>query len=82
MNGGWRFIAFRPQRVPLLSSNSLLGLPPVVVGLVVYVTLSRSGPLGPFGILFTPTAMIIAQGTLAVPIVMALAQLHYGGALG
>ena len=54
--------------------NSLLGLPPVVVGLVVYLLLSRSGPLGSFGILFTPTAMIIAQCTLAVPIVMALAH--------
>jgi tungstate transport system permease protein len=54
--------------------NSLLGLPPVVVGLVVYLLLSRAGPLGSFGILFTPTAMIIAQCTLAVPIVMALAH--------
>jgi tungstate transport system permease protein len=54
--------------------NSLLGLPPVVVGLVVYLLLSRSGPLGSFGILFTPTAMIIAQCCLAIPIVMALAH--------
>jgi tungstate transport system permease protein len=54
--------------------NSLLGLPPVVVGLVVYLLLSRSGPLGSFGILFTPTAMIIAQCLLAIPIVMALAH--------
>src|SRR5579864_6285297 len=52
--------------------NSLLGLPPVVVGLVVYLLLSRSGPLGSFGILFTPTAMIIAQCSLAIPIVVAL----------
>ena len=54
--------------------NSLLGLPPVVVGLVVYLLLSRSGPLGSLGILFTPTAMIIAQCLLTIPIVMALAH--------
>src|SRR3984957_8950183 len=48
------------------------GLPPVVVGLVVYLLLSRSGPLGSFGILFTPTAMVIAQAILGVPIVIAL----------
>ena len=52
--------------------NALLGLPPVVVGLVVYLLLSRSGPLGSFGILFTPSAMMIAQCLLALPIVMAL----------
>jgi tungstate transport system permease protein len=54
--------------------NALLGLPPVVVGLVVYLLLSRSGPLGSFGILFTPTAMVIAQAVLATPIVIALVQ--------
>jgi tungstate transport system permease protein len=53
-------------------ANALLGLPPVVVGLVVYLLLSRSGPLGSFGILFTPTAMIIAQCVLGMPIVIAL----------
>ena len=52
--------------------NALLGLPPVVAGLVVYLLLSRSGPLGSFGILFTPSAMMIAQCLLALPIVMAL----------
>src|SRR5207237_3224299 len=52
--------------------NALLGLPPVVVGLAVYLLLSRSGPLGSFGILFTPSAMVIAQGILALPIVIAL----------
>jgi len=52
--------------------NALLGLPPVVVGLLVYLLLSRSGPLGSFGILFTPSAMVIAQCLLALPIVMAL----------
>jgi tungstate transport system permease protein len=53
-------------------ANALLGLPPVVVGLAVYLLLSRSGPLGSFGILFTPAAMIIAQCALGTPIVVAL----------
>jgi tungstate transport system permease protein len=54
--------------------NGLMGLPPVVVGLLVYLLLSRSGPLGPFGILFTPTAMIIAQAVLITPIIAALTR--------
>ena len=54
--------------------NSLMGLPPVVVGLVVYLMLSRAGPLGALGILFTPTAMVIAQTILIVPIVAALSR--------
>jgi tungstate transport system permease protein len=53
-------------------ANALLGLPPVVVGLAAYLLLSRSGPLGPLGLLFTPSAMIIAQAVLATPIVVAL----------
>ena len=56
----------------IVIANALLGLPPVVVGLVVYLLLSRSGPLGSFGILFSPTAMVIAQSLLALPIVVAL----------
>jgi tungstate transport system permease protein len=56
----------------IVVANALLGLPPVVVGLVVYLLLSRSGPLGSFGILFSPTAMVIAQSLLALPIVVAL----------
>jgi len=56
----------------IVIANALLGLPPVVVGLVVYLLLSRSGPLGSFGILFTPTAMVIAQTILGIPIVVAL----------
>ena len=51
-----------------------MGLPPVVVGLVVYLLLSRSGPLGSFGILFTPAAMIVAQTILVAPIIAALAR--------
>ena len=54
--------------------NALMGLPPVVVGLVVYLLLSRSGPLGSFGILFTPAAMIVAQTILVAPIIAALSR--------
>ncbi len=54
--------------------NALMGLPPVVVGLVVYLLLSRAGPLGVFGLLFTPTAMIVAQAILVTPIVVALTR--------
>ncbi len=54
--------------------NAFMGLPPVVVGLVVYLALSRSGPLGALGLLFTPTAMIIAQVILVTPIIAAVAR--------
>ncbi len=54
--------------------NAFMGLPPVVVGLVVYLMLSRSGPLGVLGLLFTPTAMIVAQVCLVTPIIAALAR--------
>lgn len=54
--------------------SALMGLPPVVVGLVVYLMFSRSGPLGVFGILFTPAAMILAQIVIVTPIVAALAR--------
>ena len=54
--------------------NALMGLPPVVVGLAVYLLLSRSGPLGSFGILFTPQAMVIAQTILIAPIIAALSR--------
>ena len=54
--------------------NALMGLPPVLCGLLVYLLLSRSGPLGPMGLLFTPTAMVIAQSVLIAPIVAALAR--------
>src|SRR5580700_2372178 len=63
---------FRGRGALVVIVNALLGLPPVVVGLAVYLLLSRSGPLGSFGILFTPTAMVIAQCALATPIVIAL----------
>jgi len=54
--------------------NALMGLPPVVVGLAVYLLLSRSGPLGSWGLLFTPKAMVIAQTVLVTPIIAALAR--------
>lgn len=54
--------------------NALMGLPPVVVGLLVYLTLSASGPLGPLQLLYTPTAMVIAQTILVTPIVAALTR--------
>ena len=54
--------------------NAFMGLPPVVVGLVVYLMLSRSGPLGVLGLLYTPTAMIIAQALLVTPLIAALAR--------
>ena len=63
---------FRGKSALIVGAHALLGLPPVVVGLAVYLLLSRSGPLGSFGLLFTPTAMIIAQAILGAPIVVAL----------
>lgn len=63
---------FRGQQVIIVLTNALLGLPPVVVGLALYLVLSRSGPLGAAGLLFTPAAMMIAQTLLATPIVVAL----------
>ena len=71
--GAWLAIArFRGRQVIIVLTNALLGLPPVVVGLALYILLSRSGPLGSAGLLFTPTAMVIAQTLLATPIVVAL----------
>ncbi|MCK1655544.1 ABC transporter permease [Bradyrhizobium sp. 149] len=63
---------FRGRQVIIVLTNALLGLPPVVVGLALYLLLSRSGPLGAAGLLFTPAAMVIAQALLATPIVVAL----------
>jgi tungstate transport system permease protein len=64
--------AFPGRQAVVVAVNALLGLPPVVVGLLVYVTLSRAGALGSLGLLFTPSAMIVAQTLLALPIVVAL----------
>ncbi|MGH8658829.1 MAG: ABC transporter permease [Gammaproteobacteria bacterium] len=65
---------FPGRKLLVVLLNALMGLPPVVVGLVVYLFLSRSGPLGSWGLLFTPTAMIIAQTVLVTPIVGALTR--------
>jgi tungstate transport system permease protein len=65
---------FKGRGALVVIANALLGLPPVVVGLAVYLLLSRSGPLGSLGVLFTPTAMVIAQCALGTPIVIALAH--------
>lgn len=65
---------FPGRSVALVVINALMGLPPVVVGLIVYLSLSRSGPLGWLGLLYTPTAMIIAQSILITPIVIALSR--------
>ena len=65
---------FPGRRAVVVLLNALMGLPPVVVGLMVYLLLSRAGPLGPMGLLFTPTAMVIAQSIIVLPIIAALAR--------
>ena len=65
---------FPGRGVLVVLLNACMGLPPVVVGLFVYLMLSRVGPLGEFGLLFTPTAMVIAQALLVTPIIAALTR--------
>src|SRR4051812_10213659 len=65
---------FRGREAVVVALNAMMGLPPVVVGLAVYLLLSRSGPLGSWGLLFTPQAMIIAQTLLVTPLIAALAR--------
>ena len=65
---------FAGKRFIVIMLNTLMGLPPVVVGLLIYLLLSRAGPLGSLGILFTPSAMIIAQTILIAPIITGLAR--------
>src|SRR5689334_24818744 len=68
-------IARFPGRSPvIIALNAAMGLPPVVVGLLVYLLLSRAGPLGRFGLLFTPGAMVVAQTILVLPIIAALCR--------
>jgi len=67
-------VAFPGRGAIVVLIDSLMGLPPVVVGLLVYLLLSRAGPLGSLGLLFTPAAMVIAQSILVLPIVAALAR--------
>jgi len=65
---------FRGREVVIVVLNALMGLPPVVVGLAIFLLLSRSGPLGSWGLLFTPQAMVIAQTVLVAPIIAALTR--------
>jgi tungstate transport system permease protein len=80
--------SFPGRHILVVAFNALLGLPPVVVGLALYLLLSRSGPLGALSLLFTPAAMVLAQTVLALPIMTALVHsasadlwAEYGGAL-
>jgi tungstate transport system permease protein len=72
LGGALAVSQFWGRQAVIVLTNALLGLPPVVVGLAIYIALSRSGPLGFTGLLFTPTAMVMAQTVLATPIVIAL----------
>jgi tungstate transport system permease protein len=67
-------LRFPGREATIVALNALMGLPPVVVGLAVFLLLSRSGPLGSWGLLFTPQAMVIAQAILVTPIIAALAR--------
>ncbi|MEN8893998.1 ABC transporter permease [Planktotalea arctica] len=71
--GAWLAIRrFRYRRTAIAVLNALMGLPPVVVGLIVYLLLSRSGPFGVMGLLFTPSAMIIAQVIIITPLIASI----------
>ena len=71
--GTWLAIRrFRYRRTAIAVLNALMGLPPVVVGLIVYLLLSRSGPFGVFGLLFTPSAMIVAQVIIITPLIASI----------
>jgi len=73
--GAWLAVSRFPGRnLVIIFINGMMGLPPVVAGLMVFLLLSRSGPLGNWGLLFTPTAMVIAQTLLVLPIVIALTR--------
>lgn len=73
--GAWLAVSrFRFRRVVIAVLNALMGLPPVVVGLLVYIVLSRSGPLGVLGLLFTTTAMVVAQVVIITPIIASIAH--------
>lgn len=73
--GAWLAVARFPGRgVCIVALNALMGLPSVVVGVLVYLLLSRSGPLGSYGLLFSPGAMIVAQSLLVVPLIAAVSR--------
>ena len=73
--GAWLAVASFPGRgVLIVALNALMGLPSVVVGVLVYLALSRSGPFGDFGLLFSPSAMIVAQSLLVLPLIAAVTR--------
>lgn len=73
--GAWLAVnRFRFRRITIAILNAMMGLPPVVVGLIVYILLSRSGPFGVLGLLFTPTAMIIAQVIIITPLIASISH--------
>ena len=73
--GAWLAVAsFRGRGALIVALNALMGLPSVVVGVLVYLALSRSGPLGSYGLLFSPVAMIVAQSVLVVPLIAAVSR--------
>jgi tungstate transport system permease protein len=73
--GAWLAVAdFRGRGAMIVALNALMGLPSVVVGVLVYLVLSRSGPLGGYGLLFSPPAMIVAQSVLVVPLIAAVTR--------
>jgi tungstate transport system permease protein len=73
--GAWLAVnRFRFRRITIAILNALMGLPPVVVGLIVYIMLSRSGPFGVLNLLFTPTAMVIAQVIIITPLVASISH--------
>ena len=73
--GAWlAVVSFRGRGALIVALNALMGLPSVVVGVLVYLALSRSGPFGNYGLLFSPAAMIVAQSTLVVPLIAAVTR--------
>jgi tungstate transport system permease protein len=74
LGAGVALIRFPGREAVIVLLNAMMGLPPVVIGLAIYLLLSRSGPLGSWGLLFTPQAMIIAQTALIAPIIAALTR--------
>ena len=74
LGAGLAVLRFPGRGAAILTLNALMGLPPVVVGLLIYLLLSGAGPLGVLGLLYTPTAMIIAQTVLVTPIIAALTR--------
>jgi len=74
IGAGLALFRFRGRQAVVAVLNALMGFPPVVLGLILYMLLSRAGPLGVLGLLFTPSAMIIAQACLVLPIIAALTR--------